>query len=152
MMGSVTVDRIEAVYRREHDRLWRSLVAYTGDTDLASDAEAEAFAQLIGRGDAVKDPAAWVWRSAYRIAAGLLQRSDSAGPVPVLVTIDDPSIVDLLDLLDGLSPQQRACVVLRYVGRFTSPEIADFLGTTDGTVRVQLHRAHESLRVTLEDT
>jgi RNA polymerase sigma factor (sigma-70 family) len=152
MMGSVTVDRIEAMYRREHDRLWRSLVAYTGDTDLASDAEAEAFAQLIGRGDAVNDPAAWVWRSAYRIAAGLLQRSGSGRSAPEVVVIDDPSIVDLLALLDGLSSQQRACVVLRYVGRFTAPEIAELLGTTAGTVRVQLHRAHESLRVTLEDT
>ena len=46
--------------------------AYTGDAELASDAEAEAFAQALRRGEAVDDVAAWVWRSAFRIASGLL--------------------------------------------------------------------------------
>ena len=93
-----------------------------------------------------------MWRSVYRIAAGFLcdARPADSGPPPAV--IDDPSIVDLLGLLDGLSRQQRACVVLRHVGRFTAPEIAELLGTSPGTVRVQLHRAHKSLRVTLEET
>jgi len=63
---------VEAVYRSVHPRLWRSLLSYTGDAELASDAEAEAFAQVLRRGDAVDDVAAWVWRSAFRIASGLL--------------------------------------------------------------------------------
>ena len=56
-------DRVEAVYRSVHPRLWRSLLSYTGDAELASDAEAEAFAQVLRRGDAVDDVEAWVWRS-----------------------------------------------------------------------------------------
>ena len=71
MMGAVgDQDRVEAVYRAVHPRLWRSLLAYTGDAELASDAEAEAFAQVLRRGDAVDDVEAWVWRSAFRIAVG----------------------------------------------------------------------------------
>lgn len=149
-MGNVATDRIEAVYRAEHPRLWRSLLAYTGDPELASDAEAEAFTQLIARGDEVENPAGWVWRSAYRIAAGLLAAETNRREPPAGVAVDDPPLVELLSLLDALSLQQRACVVLRYVGGFTSIEIADRLGTTAGTVRVQLHRAHRSLRQTLE--
>ena len=69
MMGGVIgEDRVEAVYRAVHVRLWRSLLSFTGDPDLASDAEAEAFAQVMRRGDAVDDVAARVWRSAFRIA------------------------------------------------------------------------------------
>src|SRR5262245_53877935 len=64
--------RVEAAYRAVHPRLWRALLAFTGDAELASDAESEAFAQVLRRGDAVDDVAAWVWRSAFRIAAGLL--------------------------------------------------------------------------------
>ena len=35
---------------------------------------AEAFAQALRRGTAIRDPRSWVWRAAYRIAAGEKQR------------------------------------------------------------------------------
>jgi RNA polymerase sigma factor (sigma-70 family) len=56
-----------------------------------------------------------------------------------------------LGLLGDLSPQQRACVALRYVGGYTSNEIGDLLATNAGTVRVQLHRAHATLRRTITE-
>jgi len=59
------------------------------------------------------------------------------------------STAEFLDLLAGLSAQQRACITLRYVGGFTPTEIAGIIDTTPGTIRVQLHRAHASLRTTL---
>ena len=52
MMGGVGgQDRVEAVYRAVHPRLWRSLLAFTGD------AQVEAFAQVLRRGDAFDDVA-----------------------------------------------------------------------------------------------
>lgn len=145
--------RVEAAYRTVHPRLWRSLLAYTGDAELASDAEAEAFAQALRRGDAIEDVAAWVWRSAYRIAAGLLanRSRSSAAPPTEVESSSSGSIAEFLGLLAGLSPQQRACVTLRYVGDFTSAEIGELLGTSPGTVRVQLNRAHAALRETLTE-
>ena len=151
-MGAVVAqDRVEAVYRAVHLRLWRSLLTFTGDSELASDAEAEAFAQVIRRGDAVDDVAAWVWRSAFRIASGLLAaRSSTIGDA------DRPdssthSMAEFFGLLDGLSEQQRACVALRYVGEYTASEIGDLLGTSAGTVRVQLNRAHAALRESITE-
>jgi DNA-directed RNA polymerase specialized sigma24 family protein len=154
MMGVVGVqDRVEAVYRSVHPRLWRSLLSYTGDAELASDAEAEAFAQVLRRGDAVDDVEAWVWRSAFRIASGLLAaRSSSTNLGPVAgSTPSTGSVAEFLGLLADLSPQQRACVALRYVGEYTSPEIGELLGTSAGTVRVQLNRAHATLRHTITE-
>jgi DNA-directed RNA polymerase specialized sigma24 family protein len=40
--------RLEQLYRDEGARLWRALVAFTGNREMASDAVAEAFAQAIG--------------------------------------------------------------------------------------------------------
>ena len=153
MMGAVSVDRVEAAYRRVHARLWRSLMAYGGDAEVASDAEAEAFAQALRRGDAVDDVAAWVWRTAFRIASGLLAaRSSSNGRRPAEgSTPPTGSVAEFLGLLADLSPQQRACVALRYVGEYTSPEIGKLLGTSAGTVRVQLHRAHAALRQSITE-
>jgi DNA-directed RNA polymerase specialized sigma24 family protein len=141
-------DRVETVYRAVHPRLWRSLLSYTGDAELASDAEAEAFAQVLRRGDAVDDVAAWVWRSAFQIAAGLLAARSRRNDVRPAEGSTPPigSVAEFLGLLADLSPQQRACVALRYVGEYTSLEIGELLGTSAGTVRVQLHRAHHALR------
>ena len=153
-MGGVGVqDRVEAVYRAVHPRLWRSLLAFTGDAELASDAEAEAFAQVLRRGEAVDDVEAWVWRSAFRIASGLLA---SRSHVTGLGAVDgwvasSGSVGEFLGLLGELSAQQRACVALRYVGGYTAPEIGELLGTSAGTVRVQVHRAHVVLRHTMTE-
>ena len=79
-------DAVERVWRDDGPRLWRSLVAFGGDQELASDAMAEAFAQALGRGSAVETPDRWIWRAAFRIAAGELKErrrvAASDGHVP----------------------------------------------------------------------
>lgn len=157
-MPLVAMDPLEDLYRTEHQRLWRSLVAFCGDTDVAAEAEAEAFSQLVHRGDEVRDPQAWLWRSAFRIAGGLLaERSSRSRHLSPLESIDyggnsstgavvDHSLAEFLDLLQTLSEQQRAVVVLRYAGGLGPADIAELLGTSPGTIRVQLHRAHHHLR------
>jgi RNA polymerase sigma-70 factor (ECF subfamily) len=154
MMGAVRhPDRVEAVFRSVHTRLWRSLFLYTGDAELASDAVAEAFAQVLRRGDAVDDVEAWVWRSAFRIAGGLVKARSTSTDLDRAdgSTLSTGSLVEFLGLLAELSPQQRACVALRYVGDYTSPEIGELLGTTASTVRVHLNRAHAALRQTIRE-
>lgn len=146
-------DRVEAVFRRVHRRLWRSLMLFTGDAELASDAVAEAFAQVLRRGDAVDDVEAWVWRSAFRIAGGLVVARSSLTDLGAVDGSTPPtgSLVEFLGLLGDLSTQQRACVALRYVGEYTSPEIGELLGTSASTVRVHLNRAHAALRHTITE-
>jgi RNA polymerase sigma-70 factor, ECF subfamily len=145
--------RVEVVYRDVHSRLWRALLSYTCDAELASDAESEAFAQVLRRGDAVDDVAAWVWRSAFRIASGLLAARSRSNELRSTEASTPPtaSVAEFLGLLAELSPQQRACVALRYVGAYTPAEIGELLGTSAGTVRVQLHRAHATLRHTMAE-
>ena len=141
MMGEMAVDRVELMYRGVHGRLWRALLSFTGDAEMASDAESEAFAQVLRRGAAIDDVAAWVWRSSFQIARGMLADRSYRPPAKMHSTAGtaiDPSVAEFLSMLHGLSPQQRACVVLRYVGGFTAPEIARLLDTTANTVRVQL--------------
>jgi RNA polymerase sigma-70 factor (ECF subfamily) len=72
-------DEIERLYRERGDRIWRALLAFAGDPEVASDAVAEAFAQVLRRGDEVRDPERWVWRAAFRIAAGELKERRKSG-------------------------------------------------------------------------
>jgi RNA polymerase sigma factor (sigma-70 family) len=141
-----------ALYAEDGPRLWRAVFAYAGDREVASDAVAEAFAQCVRRGEAVRDLRAWVWRSAFRIAAGELQRRRTTTdriPEDLYEMPEDPH--ELLDALGQLSPTQRAVLVLRhYVGEPTDA-IARTLGMSRATVRVHLSRGRRRLEAILED-
>jgi RNA polymerase sigma-70 factor (ECF subfamily) len=53
--------------------------------------------------------------------------------------------------LGELSPENRAIVVLRYVGGYGPGEIARLLGVPRGTVGSRLRRALDQLRTEMED-
>ena len=154
-MQDVIVDAkrdLEQLYREHGNRLWWALVAFSGDREIASDAESEAFAQALRRGEAIKDPLAWVWRAAFRIAAGELQRRRTVAP-----PLADPSYelpepaAHVTQALRQLPPQQRAAVVLHYYADKPIREIAELLGTSSSTVAVHLHRGRNRLRDLLGD-
>src|SRR4051812_31932933 len=143
------VSRWEAVYRLESPRLWRSLWLATGSRDVASDAVSEAFAQGIARGDAVKNPQAWVWKAAFAIARGDLGRDRHRHVEMREPTTEDRS--DLSEALLTLSARQRTCVVLHYYAGYQLNEIAAMLGTSKSAIGVHLFRARTKLRRELGD-
>jgi RNA polymerase sigma-70 factor, ECF subfamily len=146
---------VEAAYRADGDRLWRALLAYAGDPDIASESVAEAYAQALRRGPAVRDPAAWTWRSAFRIAAGALKDRRAAGvswdasaDVSHLDRHADP---DLLHALQQLPDAQRAAVILFYYADLPVRDIAARLGSNSLAIRANLSRGRRRLRVLLGD-
>jgi RNA polymerase sigma-70 factor, ECF subfamily len=146
-----------AAFDRTHERLWRALLAYSGNAEIARDAAAEAYAQAIRRGTAIKDIDAWVWRAAFRIAGGELARrrgQDHLRPDhdDLTIAVEAPdSALDLIAALAQVTERQRKALVLRYVGGYTAPEIASRLGTTAGSVRISLLRGRRTLRALLEE-
>jgi RNA polymerase sigma-70 factor (ECF subfamily) len=147
-------ERVRSAYEAVHVPLWRALFAFAGSREIADEAEAEAWAQLLRRGDGVDDPGAWAWRAAFRIAAGELKRRSGParpGVVPELGVLGPDSALDLIAALRHLSEQQRACVVLCDLAGYRATEAAHLLGTSAGTVRMQRMRAHRRLRDLLED-
>jgi RNA polymerase sigma-70 factor (ECF subfamily) len=139
--------RFEAVFREHGPALWRSLVLYTGDRDLASDAVSEAFAQAIRRGDEIRSPMAWIARAAYRIAAGELKvrRLEDAYPIVDQGYEMPEPLTELATALAALSPNQRAATILCLRDGYSAAEAAAILGSTAGAVRVHLHRARRRL-------
>ncbi len=151
-----TQPSMEALYRADAERLWRALYAYAGDAEIASDAVNEAYVQLIGRGDAVRDPAAWVWRTAFLVARGALQarRSGDRGLArdPAAdVELDRYADPDLITALRRLPEAQRAAVILFYYADLPIRQIADRLGTNALAVRANLSRGRRRLRDLLGD-
>lgn len=150
------LDRLRPVYEDIHARLWRALLGWSGSTHVADEAAAEAFAQAAQRGAAIRDPAAWIWRSAFRIAAGELARQRrteqlSGDEIVGTAAFLPAETVDLIRALQRLSDQQRRAVVLVDGAGMTAPEAAAVLITSPATVRVQLSRARRRLRALLSD-
>ncbi|HYY07056.1 MAG TPA: sigma-70 family RNA polymerase sigma factor [Actinomycetota bacterium] len=132
-------------------RLWRALRAYSGDPALADDALDEAFAQFIHRGAAVESPERWIWRAAFRIAAGELKERRRFVAMPDDAPVDDADpATDLLPALARLPPKQRAALILHYYIGYRTREIAQILGSSRATVRVHLSAGRKRLRRILE--
>ncbi len=147
---------IERVYREDGARLWRSLVGYTGDRELATDAVAEAFAQALRRGEAIRDPQRWVWRAAFKIASGELSRRSRLRPLGDVgqhrsITEGSDIPAEVAELLGKLSARQRAVVVLCLYAGYSPKEVAAISGCAPGTVRMHLSQARRKLRGLLED-
>lgn len=141
----------EVLYREHGDRLWRSIWLSTGRSEVADDAVAEAFAQAIGRREQLRDPLAWIWRTAFRVAAGEMKRMRAASPLVVEVPVGTtPSLVELIGSLTELSPKQRAALILADYAGLPHREIAEILGTSVSAVGVHVHRARRRMRVLLE--
>ena len=112
---------------------------------------AEAFARAIEHADGIREPLAWIYRTAFRLATRELERErrrPPAAPDPV-PGIDPGDVQEILAALATLSPKQRAAVLLHDQEGFTSPEVAKLLGMSAATVRVHLFRGRNHLRTIL---
>jgi RNA polymerase sigma-70 factor (ECF subfamily) len=168
--GTIRADRPTVVtelagfdefYATHYSGLTVQLYLYFGDRQEAHDIAQEAFCRAYARWGAVSaydDPGSWVRRVAWNLALSRWRRTRSAlnflrrharleppaeGPSPVRVAI--------MTALAALPERQRRVLVLRYIGDFTVPEIAEREGVAEGTVKSWLHRARAALAAELDD-
>jgi RNA polymerase sigma-70 factor, ECF subfamily len=144
---------VEGLYRADADRLWRAVYAYAADPDIASESVAEAYAQALRRGSAVRDPGAWIWRTAFRIAAGALKSRRAGDRLSARPAehVDRYADLDLLDALHALPEAQRAAVILFYYADLPVSVIAHRLGSNALAVRANLSRGRRRLHALLGD-
>lgn len=147
-----TRERVRLAYEACYDRLWRSVLGFSGSVDVADDAVSEAFAQVLRRGSEIRDVEAWVWRSAFAIASGeLARRRRDDYRVPERIDELPEQTVDLIAALAELPDSDRELLVLRHVAGFAPAELAVLMNTRAATLRVRLHRATRRARPILED-
>jgi len=146
-VGVSRMEQIERLYREQGDRIWRGVLAFAGDPEVASDAVAEAFAQVLRRGDEVRDPERWIWRAAFRISAGELKERRKRVVTTSVGSYDmEEPARDLVVALAALSERQRASVVLHDAAGYSAREVAKIVGSTEAAVRVHLMRGRRRLR------
>ncbi|HEX3300184.1 MAG TPA: RNA polymerase sigma factor [Actinomycetota bacterium] len=143
----------DAIWRQSGATLWRAVYAYSGGRrDVADDAVAEAFARVMARGAGVRDPLAYLYRVAFRVAsAELARRGKEVAEVPEIAVVDPTQngLPDLLRALKELSPAQRAAVYLHYHADMPVRQVADLMGTSSAAVKVHLMRGRRRLAALL---
>ena len=145
----------ETVWREAGPTLWRAVRAYAGGReDVADDAVAEAFARVIAHDGEVRDPVAYLYRVAFRVAASELQQmkthelDETNGP-PTLSPAE--RAVDLWRALTELPPTQRAVLYLYYRADLPVREVSRRLGISNAAVRTQLVRGRRRLASLLSE-
>ena len=151
-MRTQALTTAERLYREHGARLQRAVMLFAGSRDVAEDAVAEAFAQLLAARTEIRDPLAWVWRTSFRVAAGELKAlRRTGGTMPELSEEAVDATGELAGALRRLSPKQRGALVLHYYAGYPAKAIASILGSSTAAVHVHLSQGRKRLRSLLED-
>jgi RNA polymerase sigma-70 factor (ECF subfamily) len=125
--------------------------------DLVQDTLLRAFGRWGVTYPEIRDPRAYLLRTATNVWIDTLRRRETEARAPIASSEDSPAPSTSPEtssevreagsrLLQRLSPQERAAVVLKEVFDMTLEEIAGLLATTTGAVKAALHRGRERLR------
>jgi RNA polymerase sigma factor (sigma-70 family) len=150
-MEVVAATDFDAWYAAQRPRVYLSLLALSGDPDLAADATDEAFTRAVAhwkRVRAMESPGGWVQRVGLNVLRRRLRRGRTEKQL-LRVSVRPPEVSppsgEIWDLVHALPERQRVAVVLRYVADLTEPDIAVAMGIARGTVASTLAAARERL-------
>lgn len=149
-------------YVQAYPRVRAAVTLAIGDTDLAEEATAEAFARALVHWQKVRaadSSLAWVYTVAMNQVRSTLRRrrverrwlrqqaSEPAVRQPPPVEPDDP----LWHAVAQLPRRARTAVALRYVADLSEAEVAEVMGIARGTASATLHQARKRLAELLAD-
>ena len=135
--------------------LVRRLVLVLGVREDAEDIAQEAYERAFRawRGFDGRDPRAWLYTIALRLAFNQLKRRRRWATIldrSPRQAWSDHSDPDLWSALSKMDPRARATLLLNALDGYTLAEIAAMLDEPEGTVSSRLSRARAALRTTLD--
>ncbi len=145
------------VYRAYASELTRFATALVGPSD-APDVVADAVVSVLrsGRLAEADNARALLYRVVLAKArstqrSGFRRRTRERRVAQRLVEFQPEIRPEVLDAVVRLSPQQRACVFLRYWEDLSVTQVAERLGIGEGTVKRYLARAKSRLKEVLDE-
>ena len=145
-------DRFEALIDEIRAKLLPALVVKWGievGRDLCSDVEEYAW-EHRAKVTRMVNPLGYLYRVAQsksRSHVRWMNRNTFPSRFPDVVH-EDMQLHDTLQMLAGLNPDQRVCVILVHAFGWTYAEVADLLGVTRAVVNHHVHRGIARLRST----
>lgn len=150
-------EAVRALYRRYGRAIFVVAVRALGDRSLAEEAVQQTFLQAwlaSHRFDPTRDPGAWLYAIARRVAVDLYRRErrhwSVEGEEPEIVVLP-PSFEltweawQVRVALDRLPAEELEVIRATHFQGLSHREAADYLGIPLGTVKSRSHRAHRRL-------
>ncbi len=151
-------DAFNQVIRERQVRVLRTAYRIAGNRADAEDVAQEVFVRLHRHGLGFPNEAAlasWLYRVTVNLCLDLARASRPAGEMPELTSpaaspeaaaIGEERKRRLMAALAQLPAKERAAVVLREIEGLETAEVAEILGSSEGTVRSQVSKAVTRLR------
>lgn len=157
-------DSAALLFDHYHPRLFRYALVRVGDRQIAEDIASETFVRVLRDLDRFRWRGAgfdgWLFRIAHNLVVDHFRRSDrevlleepeTGFPgielhTPESILLADESSRELQTMLEGLSPEQRDVIALRFAAGLDTHQTAAALGKKANAVRQMQFRALESLR------
>jgi RNA polymerase sigma-70 factor (ECF subfamily) len=147
--------RFDSFFEDERERLFKALYFVTGNRDDAEELTQEAFLRLWERWDdidRIDDPTGYLFRVALN--GFRMRRRRAATAIRKLVPVTESSDgfleaemrADVRQLLLGITPRQRAALLLVDLLGYSSEEAARILHVRPSTVRALATRGRKALR------
>jgi RNA polymerase sigma-70 factor (ECF subfamily) len=155
-------DALEELYLIHFDRIYSYLHVSVGNRHDAEDLTTQTFLKMlesIGKFRWRSAPfSAWLFRIAHNLAMDhfrarrrwqpeeeVPEPPGEAEPSAELKAMQSIGRRSLLQMIEGLSPEQQQVLTLKFVFNFPNADVATVLGKTEGAVKSLQHRALVSL-------
>ena len=151
------------VVRQREVQILRTAYRMLGNWSDAEDVAQDVFVRLHKHGLRFPTEAglyAWLYRVTVNLCVDrvrsakhweeLPERLSGGGESAELSAIREERKEALMRALAMLAPKERAAVVLREIEGLSTPEVAEILGSTEGTIRSQISKALGHLRRIIE--
>jgi RNA polymerase sigma-70 factor, ECF subfamily len=155
-------EAFRALFEKYKDTVYSIALRYGGDAASAQDIAQDTFLKLfstIGSYRGESNFESWLYRMVVNSCFDQKRKTRRLAPLldEVLSLLRTPDISALDEVLrsemsaqvkaviDGLAPDQRIVVILRYTQGLSYDEIAEILGCAPGTIASRLNRAHKIL-------
>jgi RNA polymerase sigma-70 factor, ECF subfamily len=160
--GTSLQERVSRLFEESRGDVYRYLLTLGLYPPQAQEAVQEVFLRLyitMRKGEDIQNPRAWVFRVAHNLGLKIRARQQSEQPfdaevrshytshteTPESELLDRERMVRFHDAVQGLSEQQRRCLLLRMEG-LRYPEIGSALGISASAVGEFLRRAMVRLK------
>jgi len=150
---------LKDILKRHRERLFHYLLRMTGDYDLARDILQECLTRCLGRYGERIDSVALLYRVARNLVVDHARKNARTSPLGDQTVADPRSMEhhlmvreayrEMLAALQELTFEDRELLSLVAADEMSYGQIAALLKTTDGAIKVRVHRARKRLRCIL---
>ena len=145
-----------AFYKKHRERLFAYLMRSTGDYHLSGDILQESFTRYLEKyGDEGQNPALLYTIARNAVVDGyrklgrdtpLIDEPESSQPNPEMQMLVRQDYRRVLAAMQKLAPEEKDVLSLVVGSDLSYLEIARITGTSEGSVKVRVHRARVKLR------